>query len=58
MDGEFIETPCQAFKVVSTMVVVSKATLDTPKATKDTPRMDSLKDDHVVVEDRGCTIWG
>ena len=58
MDGEFIETPCQAFEVVSPMVVVAKAILDTPEAAKDTPRMASLKDACVVIEDRGCTIWG
>ena len=40
------------------MVVVAKATLDTPKASKETPRMASLKDARVVVEDGGCTIWG
>ena len=58
MDGEFIETHYQAFKMVSPMVVVAKATPDTPKVAKDTPRMASLKDACVVVEDGGCTIWG
>ena len=58
MDGEFIETPCQAFEVVSPMVVVAKATPDVPKAVKDMPRMASLKDAHVVIEVGGCTIWG
>ena len=58
MDGEFIENPCQAFEVVSPMVVVAKTTPDTPEAAKDTPRMASLKDVCAVVEDGGYTIWG
>ena len=58
MDGEFIETPCQAFEVVSPMVAVAKATPDIPKAAKDTLRMAYLKDARVVVENGGCTIWG
>ena len=58
MDGEFIETPCQDFETVSPMVVLAKATPDTPEAAKDTPMMSSLKDACVVVEDEGCTIWG
>ena len=56
MDGEFIETPCQAFEVIPPMVVV--ATPATPKISKGTPRMASLKDARAVVEDGGCTIWG
>ena len=40
------------------MIVVAKATPTTPKDAKDTPRMASLKDAHVVVEDGGYTIWG
>ena len=40
------------------MIVVAKATPDTPKAAKDTPRMFSLKDARVIVEEGGCTIWG
>ena len=58
MDGEFIETPFKDFEVVSHMVSIAKSTPDTPKATKYTPRMDSLKDARVVVKYRGCTIWG
>ena len=58
MDGEFIETPCQAFEVVSPMVAGAKATPDFPKAVKDVPRMASLKDARDVVEDKSCTIWG
>ena len=58
MDGEFIENPCQAFEVVSPMVVVAKATPDILEASKDTPRMVSLKDARAVIEEGGCTIWG
>ena len=58
MVGEFIENPCQAFEVVSPLVAAAKATPDVPKAVKDMPRMASLKDAHVVIEDGGCTIWG
>ena len=57
MDGEFIETPCQAFEVVPPTIVVANVTPDAPKIVKDTPRMASLKDARVVVEDEGCTIW-
>ena len=55
MDGEFIETPCQAFKVGPPMVVM--ATPDVPKADEVMPRMVSLKDARTVVEDGSCTIW-
>ena len=55
MDGEFIETLCQAFEVVSPMVVSAKATLDVPKVVRDVPRMASLKDVRAAIEDRGCT---
>ena len=51
MDGEFIETPCQAFKVIPPMIVVAEGM-------PATPRMASLKDARAVVEDGGCTIWG
>ena len=57
MDGEFIETPCQAFKVVSPMVAAAKATPNVPKDVKDVPRMASLKD-ALVIEDGDFTIWG
>ena len=53
MDGEFIDTPCQDFEVVPPMIAIAKATLITPKAAKDTPRIASLKDARVVVEDEG-----
>ena len=58
MDGEFIETPCQTFEVIPSIIVVDKDTSDTPRITKVPPRMASLKDARVVVEEDGCTIWG
>ena len=58
MDGEFIETPCQAFEVVPPMVIFAKVSPDIPKAGKDMPRMASLKDARAVIEDGGCTIQG
>ena len=58
MNEEFTETPCQAFEVVSPMVVVAKTTPDTPEAAKDKPRTDSLKDARAIIEDGGYTIWG
>ena len=51
MDGEFIETPCQVFEVIPPTIVVAKAMPATPKIAKDTPRMASLKDVRVVVEE-------
>ena len=56
MDGEFIDTPCQAFEVIPPTIGVAKATI--PEVSKDTPRIASLKDARVVVKDGGCTIWG
>ena len=56
MDGEVIETPYQKFEVIPPTIVVAKTTLTTPKITKDTPRMASLKDSRVVIEEGGCTV--
>ena len=58
MDDEFIETPYQAFEVVFLMVDVAKTIPDTLEVAKDTPRTASLKDDCVVIEEGGYTIWG
>ena len=58
MDGEFIETPCQAFEIVPPMIAATKASSNMSKADKVVPRMVSLKNAHVVVEDGNCTIWG
>src|ERR1044072_7941029 len=56
MEGEFIETPCQAFEVVPR--VMPADTPVTPKITRVPPKMASLKDAKSVVEEGGCTIWG
>ena len=58
MDGDFIETPCQAFEVVPPMVAATKISYDIPKTDEVMPSMVSLKDARTVVEDRSCTIWG
>ena len=58
MDGEFIESPCQTFEVIPPTIIIAKATPSTPKITKDPPRMASLKDARVIVEEGGCTILG
>ena len=58
MDGEFIETPCQDFEVVPPMVATTKISSDISKVDEVVPRMVSLKDARVVVEDGSCTIWG
>ena len=57
MDGEFIETPCQAFEIVPPMVVTTKIFSNISKDDEVIPRMVSLKDAYVVVEDGSCTIW-
>ena len=58
MDGEFIETPFQAFEVVPPMVVVTKISSDIPKADKVVPRMVSLKDAQQVVCNSHSEVWG
>ena len=58
MDGEFIETLCQAFEIVPPMVSATKISSNISKADEVIPRMASLKDTRVVVEDGNCTIWG
>ena len=42
--------------MVSPMVAAAKAIPDVPKAVKDVPRMASLKDARVVIEDGSFTI--
>ena len=54
----FVETPCQAFKVVPHMVVATKISSDTSKADEVVPRMVSLKDACVMVEDGRCIVSG
>ena len=56
MEGELVETPCQAFEAIPrVMLVDSPITLE---VTRVPPKMASLKDAKVVVEEGGCTIWG
>src|ERR1043165_1102956 len=56
MEGEFFETPCQAFETVPrVMPVHSPVTLEVTQAP---PRMASLKDAQAAVEEGGNTIWG
>ena len=56
MDGEFIETPFQTLELMPPTISVAKAT--TLEVSKNPPRMASLKNARVMVEVRGCTIWG
>ena len=58
MDGEFIETPCQAFKVFPPMVIATKCSSDVSKAIKVMPKMVSFKDARVAVEEVSCDTWG
>ena len=58
MDGEFIETPCQSFKIIPPMVAATKIFSNISKDDKVVPRMVSLKDAHAMVGDGNCTIWG
>ena len=58
MDGEFIETLCQAFEVVPPMVAATKIFSDIPKADEVVPRIVSLEDIYAVIEDGSSTIWG
>ena len=57
MDGEFIETPCQAFEVMPPMIAATKCSSDESKAVKDVPKMVSVKDDHAVIEEGICDTW-
>ena len=56
MDGEFIETPCQTFKVIPLAAIEDVSAI--PKVMRVLPRMTSLKDAKATVEEDGCTIWG
>ena len=53
MDGEFILTPCQTFEVIPPASTEDVSSI--PKVTRVPPRMASLKDAKVVVEEGGCT---
>ena len=58
MDGEFIETPCQAFDVVPPNVAIAKISSDMPKADKVVPKMVSFKDARATVEYGNCATQG
>ena len=58
MDGEFIETPCQAFEVVPPMIATAKCSSDVSKAVKVVPKMVSLKDARAAVKEGSCDTLG
>ena len=58
MDGEFIETPCQAFEVVPPMVSATKCSSDESKAGKVVPKMVSVKDARAAIEEGSYDTWG
>ena len=51
MDGEVIETTCQAFEVVPPMVAAIKCSSDVSKAVKVVPKMVSVKDARAAIEE-------
>ena len=56
MEGEFFETPCQAFETVPRIMPVDSPV--TPEVTQAPPRMASLKDAQAAIEEGGSAIWG
>src|ERR1051325_6206771 len=56
MEGEFVKTPCQAFKEVPRVMPIDSPI--TPEFTRVPPKMASLKDAKAAVEEGGRTIWG
>ena len=56
MDGEFIETPCQTFEVISPASFKYVSTI--PKTTRVPHNTASLKYAKATIEEGGCTIWG
>ena len=54
MDGEFIETPCKTFEVISPTIIEDVSCI--PKITKTLHKMDSLKDSKATIEKGGNTI--
>ena len=54
MDGEFIETPCQAFEVIPPMITATKCSSDESKAVKATPKMVSCKDARAAIDEGTC----
>ena len=58
MDGEFIETPCQAFEVMPSMIATTKCSSDESKVVMATPKMVSVKDARATIEEGNCDTWG
>ena len=58
MDGEFIETSCQAFEVVQPMVATTKCSSDVPGVIKVVPKMVSVKDARAAIKEGSCDTWG
>src|ERR1043165_3101805 len=56
MEGELVETPCQAFEAIPRVMLVDSPV--TPEVTRAPPKMASLKDAKVAVEEGGSAIWG
>src|ERR1044072_4305926 len=56
MEGEFFETPCQAFEIIPRVMPVDSPV--TPEVTPVPPRMASLKDAQAAIEQGDSTIWG
>src|ERR1043165_9626808 len=56
MEGEFIETPYQAFEAVPRAMPVDSPIIS--EVTRVPPKMASLKDAKAVVEEGGCFVWG
>ena len=58
MNGEFIETPCQAFEVMPLVISANKCSSDESKYVKATPKMVSVKDTCVAIEEGNFDTWG
>src|ERR1051325_10850281 len=56
MEGEFFETPCQAFETIPRVRPVDSPV--TAEVTQVPPRMALLKDAQAAVKEGGSTIWG
>ena len=56
MDGEFIETPCQTFEVISPAAIKDVSAI--LKTTRVPHKMASLKDAKATIEESGSKIWG
>ena len=56
MDGEFIETQCQAFEVVPPMIATAKISSDVSKAVKVVPKMVEFRDARAAVKKGNCEL--